>query len=34
MNNPDHESFGVIGWVVLLAMLETATTVLMIMAIR
>ena len=24
MNNPDHESFGVIGWVVLMAVLEAS----------
>lgn len=34
MNNPDHESFGVIGWVVLLAALETSLTLFIILAMR
>lgn len=34
MNNPDHESFGVIGWVVLLAVLETSLTLFIILAMR
>lgn len=34
MNNPDHESFEVIGWVVLLAVLETSLTLFIILAIR
>lgn len=34
MNNPDHESFGVIGWVVLLAVLEASLTVLGILVMR
>lgn len=28
MNNPDHESFGVIGWVVLMAVLEASLALL------
>lgn len=34
MNNPDHESFGVIGWVFLLAVLETSLTLFIIQAMR
>lgn len=34
MNNQDHESFGVIGWVVLMAVLEASLTLFIILAIR
>ncbi len=34
MNNPDHESFGVIGWVVLLAVVETSITVFIALVMR
>ena len=34
MNNPDHESFGVIGWVVLLAVLEISLTVFITLVIK
>lgn len=32
MNNPDHESFGAIGWVLLLTVLDTALIAFIILA--